>query len=112
LSEAERGNLGGLECRLTPSGHRAAIGSAAARRFAVPKGSCGGGPEIDAERRPVRRRPSTGSRRRKTPSARGLAATPHGLRRRRRNEAVLLRVRGRPVRRFKCRADGESTVLL
>ncbi|KAG0418532.1 hypothetical protein HPB47_004768 [Ixodes persulcatus] len=67
LSEAERGNLGGLECRLTPSGHRAAIGSAAARRFAVPKGTCGGGPEIDgdAERRPVRRRPSTGSRRNK-----------------------------------------------
>lgn len=74
LSEAERGTLGGLECRLTPGGHRAAIGSAAARRFAEGK---------------LRRRPRNRRRRgeaasappavdglasEETPSARGLAA--------------------------------------
>lgn len=98
LSEAERGTLGGLECRLTPGGHRAAIGSAAARRFAEGK----------LRRRPRNRRRRGGQcaagRRRARVGGNAVGSwisgtTPHGLRRRRRNEAVLLRVRCRPVRR-------------
>ncbi|CAN7989543.1 unnamed protein product, partial [Ixodes hexagonus] len=89
---------GGLEWRLTPSGHHRPPRRLACRRIG----------KLRRRSRNRRRCRQAGSARsavdglaseRTLSPARGLAATPHGLRRRRRrDEAVLLRVRRGPVR--------------